>query len=326
MRARNIKPSFFSSEDLAGLSAITRLLFIGLWCMADRDGRLKDQPRKIKAEILPHDKNAPVDFLLSALASRNLIIRYSVDGVGYIAIRNFIKHQKPCRAERPSELPAPPNQESQGRVEVESGGSQGRVRGESGESQGRVRGESGESQGRVQKKSESQQGLMASENALITDVLITDPLITDARTSAPNRVGGFGPDQFFSPCHAPQDQHAAAQRVVKAYQEKVKTAHAPSGAKIQVLEVIGTGLATEADLLSAIDRFAAHATKTYADPTKRMSARRFFSKEAPAWPDWVEGSPVPAEQPRDEEADLRAAVERARARNREQFRMLGIEG
>lgn len=37
-RARNIKPSFFKNEDLADLNPFDRLLFIGLWCLADREG------------------------------------------------------------------------------------------------------------------------------------------------------------------------------------------------------------------------------------------------------------------------------------------------
>ena len=33
-RARNIKPGFFDNEILGELPALTRLLFIGLWCLA----------------------------------------------------------------------------------------------------------------------------------------------------------------------------------------------------------------------------------------------------------------------------------------------------
>ncbi len=41
MRSRNIKPDFFLNEDLAEVSHTSRLLFIGLWCFADRDGRFE---------------------------------------------------------------------------------------------------------------------------------------------------------------------------------------------------------------------------------------------------------------------------------------------
>jgi len=36
MRARNIKPGFFSNEDLAECSPWSRLCFAGLWLLADR--------------------------------------------------------------------------------------------------------------------------------------------------------------------------------------------------------------------------------------------------------------------------------------------------
>ena len=51
-RARNIKPGFFDNETLGELPALTRLLFIGLWCLADREGRLQDRPKRIKKELL----------------------------------------------------------------------------------------------------------------------------------------------------------------------------------------------------------------------------------------------------------------------------------
>ena len=52
MRIRTRKPAFFKDEDLADLPPLTRLFFQGLWPMADRDGRLENRPRLIKAEVL----------------------------------------------------------------------------------------------------------------------------------------------------------------------------------------------------------------------------------------------------------------------------------
>ena len=54
MRARNIKPGFFKNPDLADAGPAAQLLCVGLWCMADKEGRLKDQPRVIKAEVFPY--------------------------------------------------------------------------------------------------------------------------------------------------------------------------------------------------------------------------------------------------------------------------------
>lgn len=105
-RARNIKPGFFTNDLIAEIPALGRLLFQGLWCHADREGRLEDRPKKIKAEILPYD-DCDVDQLLNALHSRGFILRYAVDGRRYIQVVNFTKHQNPHVKESASEIPAP---------------------------------------------------------------------------------------------------------------------------------------------------------------------------------------------------------------------------
>jgi len=105
-RARNIKPGFFTNDLLAEIEPLGRLLFQGLWCHADREGRLSDRPKKIKAEILPYD-NADVDALLFSLVVNNFIIRYSVGGDRFIQVVNFTKHQNPHMKESASEIPAP---------------------------------------------------------------------------------------------------------------------------------------------------------------------------------------------------------------------------
>ena len=102
-RARNIKPGFFLNDELAELSPLTRLLFIGLWCIADREGYLEDKPNKIKAEILPYDE-CDVNKMLEEL-NGEFIQRYSVNGKKYIFITNFKKHQNPHMKEKISEIP-----------------------------------------------------------------------------------------------------------------------------------------------------------------------------------------------------------------------------
>jgi len=47
-RTRSIKPSFFKNEFLAECEPMARLLFVGLWTLADRDGRLELRPRRIE--------------------------------------------------------------------------------------------------------------------------------------------------------------------------------------------------------------------------------------------------------------------------------------
>lgn len=105
-RMRTIKPGFFANEQLAELPFSARLLFAGLWTIADRDGRLLDRPKFIKGQLFPYDA-VPVDGLLSKLAEREFIRRYAVAGERLIQITTFKKHQNPHVKEAPSILPAP---------------------------------------------------------------------------------------------------------------------------------------------------------------------------------------------------------------------------
>ena len=103
-RARNIKPGFFRNAELVELPVETRLLFPGLWVIADREGRLEDRPKQIKMEIFPAD-SFDVDCMLGQLSNAGLIIRYEVNGKRLIQIVNFLKHQNPHKDERASILP-----------------------------------------------------------------------------------------------------------------------------------------------------------------------------------------------------------------------------
>ena len=111
MRARNIKPGFFDNEDLADLGPYAQLLFEGLWCLADREGKLEDRPKRIKAKVFPYYEPKPsVDNLLDSLSKGRdpFIIRYEVDGYKYIKIINFLEHQSPHHTEKASRFPDPP--------------------------------------------------------------------------------------------------------------------------------------------------------------------------------------------------------------------------
>jgi hypothetical protein len=106
-RIRTIKPSFFKNEFLSELPAMARLLFIGLFCYADREGRLENRPKRLKAEIFPFD-NADVSDLLSRLQSAGFVTLYEVGELKVIQISNFLKHQRITggEAETESEFPA----------------------------------------------------------------------------------------------------------------------------------------------------------------------------------------------------------------------------
>lgn len=109
-RSRNIKPGFFQNEDLAELPFEYRILFQGLWCEADREGRLEDRPKRLKAAIFPYD-NVDVDAGLASLAAAGFIVRYEAEGKRYIQTLNFVKHQNPHKKEAASVIPAIPGAE-----------------------------------------------------------------------------------------------------------------------------------------------------------------------------------------------------------------------
>jgi len=112
MRARMIKPAFFSDPELANVPIGAQMLFVGLWCLADREGRLLDAPRMIAGAIFPFRQDVSdedVENWLQHLAERRFIIRYQARGVRCIQIRTFAKHQKIHPRELPSSLPAPPD-------------------------------------------------------------------------------------------------------------------------------------------------------------------------------------------------------------------------
>jgi hypothetical protein len=113
-RARNIKPGFFRNADLVELSFEARLLFIGLWTIADREGRLEDRPKQIKMEIFPAD-SVDVNKLLESLAATDMLLRYEVAGKRYLFITNFLKHQTPHHKEAASSIPPPPGLEQETR-------------------------------------------------------------------------------------------------------------------------------------------------------------------------------------------------------------------
>ena len=107
MRARNIKPGFFENEDLAELLPQTRLLFIGLWMLADREGRLENRPRRIKAQIFPYE-DADVPTMLAGLTSAGFVQVYGDQGE-YLHLPTFVEHQNIHQHERASTLPDPDN-------------------------------------------------------------------------------------------------------------------------------------------------------------------------------------------------------------------------
>jgi uncharacterized phage protein (TIGR02220 family) len=102
-RIRTIKPDFFTSEDIVSLSPLARLLYIALWCEADREGRFTWRPATFKLRYFPGDR-VNIDALCKELTRRELVILY---GGCFAYIPTFSNHQHVNPREAHSSLPVP---------------------------------------------------------------------------------------------------------------------------------------------------------------------------------------------------------------------------
>lgn len=102
-RIRTIKPEFFTSADIVWLSPLARLLYIAVWCEADKEGRLVWSPRTFKLRYLPGD-NCDIDALCNELVASRLVVLYG-DGLAHIP--TFKAHQHVNPRESVSQLPEP---------------------------------------------------------------------------------------------------------------------------------------------------------------------------------------------------------------------------
>ena len=128
-KSRTLRPQFFTSEQVASVSCPARLCFAGLWCLADRDGRLEDKPNQIRIHLFPYDAKLNVDKLLGELQSANLICRYECDGVKVVGIPTFIEHQPVHPNEQKSRLPVIPSNYMKSKLKVGSPNGKGKGKG-----------------------------------------------------------------------------------------------------------------------------------------------------------------------------------------------------
>ena len=103
-RTRSIKPSFFKNEYLAECEPMARLLFVGLWTLADSQGRMEFRPLRIKAELFPYD-NCDILGLLKQLADRGFVRAYESGDVKVLEIPTFGEHQRCHPDERDEGFP-----------------------------------------------------------------------------------------------------------------------------------------------------------------------------------------------------------------------------
>jgi hypothetical protein len=103
-RIRTVKPEFWQNETLAELSAMTRLLAIGLLNHADDEGYFRANPALVRAAIFPFDDSANVPGMLQELSRAGYLrLAQGSDGKTYGWVVTFLKHQRVDKP-KPSEI------------------------------------------------------------------------------------------------------------------------------------------------------------------------------------------------------------------------------
>ena len=106
-RKRMIDPNIWQSEDFSKLSTLGKLVFIGLFSLADDEGRGRSNPVYLKSTLFPYEegiRSADIDKTLSEISSNMSVIFYSYDGSSYYSLYNWNTWQK---IDRPTESKIP---------------------------------------------------------------------------------------------------------------------------------------------------------------------------------------------------------------------------
>lgn len=103
-RIRTIKPEFFMSEDIGELTVKTRLLYVALWCQADREGIGKFSPTALAAQCMPYEFS---DFqaCFTELQKNGHVVVYEAENKKYFYLPTFTEHQRPHHTEKESGFP-----------------------------------------------------------------------------------------------------------------------------------------------------------------------------------------------------------------------------
>ena len=106
-RKRMIDPSIWQSEDFGKLSTLAKIVFIGLFSLADDEGRGRCNPVYLKSTLFPYEENirsADIDKTLSEISSNMSVVLYSCDGSSYYGLLSWDTFQK---IDRPSQSKIP---------------------------------------------------------------------------------------------------------------------------------------------------------------------------------------------------------------------------
>lgn len=93
-RIRSLKPEFFTSEQVVGVSIPARLLFQGMWVFGDDDGYIAASPVQLKMKVFPADM-VDVAELLDELIAAGLVVPEEADQGPVLRVPSFLNHQSP---------------------------------------------------------------------------------------------------------------------------------------------------------------------------------------------------------------------------------------
>lgn len=106
-RKRMIDPNIWQSEDFSKLSTLAKLVFIGLFSLADDEGRGRSNPVYLKSTLFPYEegiRSTDIDKTLSEISYNMSVIFYTCDGSSYYSLYNWNTWQK---IDKPSQSKIP---------------------------------------------------------------------------------------------------------------------------------------------------------------------------------------------------------------------------
>ena len=129
-RRRMIHPEIWESEDFSKLSTLAKLVFIGMFSLADDEGKGRGKPVYLKSVVFPYDDEMQVvdiERALSEISSNMSATFYTHNENDYYKLDNWNIWQRVDKPQ-PSKIPDPPVGENHSGTIPESVGNDSRLK------------------------------------------------------------------------------------------------------------------------------------------------------------------------------------------------------
>lgn len=96
-RKRMVDPNIWQSEDFGKLSTLSKLVFIGLFSLADDEGRGRANAMYLKSSLFPYNENLrsiDIEKTLSEISSNMSVVFYECNGNSYYSLLSWYEFQK----------------------------------------------------------------------------------------------------------------------------------------------------------------------------------------------------------------------------------------